>query len=340
MTSNSWSRTSPTAGSGAAADPVPSAGRRPARPAPWLPPAAVAALAAVAAPDARAIVIRHDVAPARYEARESDFPAVFRLGREAGKACAATVVHRRWALTAAHCVDETGMGAALAAGGTFAVRIAGRERRIVRAERHPDHGRPGGAAVDLALLRLERPSATPRPVPLAAGGDGAGTVLTLLGWGFFGLGTVGRQYGDGRLRRAENRVEAAGPRLRLRFDDPREAGDRALPLEGTISLGDSGGPALAGAPGARRLAGVAVGQLSGADYAEETQGRYGAVAVYERISRHLDWIRATLAEDRGPSRPASPVRPGPAQAAVSTEASSPGGPPPVAPPLRHSHVAP
>ena len=62
------------------------------------------------------------------------------------------------------------------------------------------------------------------------------------------------------------------------------------------SLGDSGGPALILGEIGASLAGIAVGQIQGEDYEEETQGKYGAVAVYERISSHIDWIEEVIGE--------------------------------------------
>jgi hypothetical protein len=43
-----------------------------------------------------------------------------------------------------------------------------------------------------------------------------------------------------------------------------------------------------------RLAGVAVGEIEGSDFSEETQGKYGSVAIYERVSQHLDWIETVI----------------------------------------------
>lgn len=116
----------------------------------------------------------------------------------------------------------------------------------------------------------------------------------MLGWGYSGRGTQGRQFDDGRLRRAENRIDLAEQRLRLLFDDPRLPEGAALPLEGTLGLGDSGGPAFIDADTGPVLVGIAVGEVRSETYSEETQGRYGAIAIYERIINHLSWIETVI----------------------------------------------
>jgi len=62
------------------------------------------------------------------------------------------------------------------------------------------------------------------------------------------------------------------------------------------SLGDSGGPALIQEEDRWLLAGIAVGEVMDENFTEETQGSYGSVAVYERVSRHVEWIRRTMRE--------------------------------------------
>jgi secreted trypsin-like serine protease len=78
------------------------------------------------------------------------------------------------------------------------------------------------------------------------------------------------------------------------FDDPRGGNGMVLPLEGTLGLGDSGGPALIETSTGVRLAGIAIGEVAGDQFSEETQGKYGSIAVYERVSLHLDWINSIL----------------------------------------------
>lgn len=250
-----------------------------------------------------AVIIRHDVDPAAYEARASDFPAVFFLERQGrSKVCVATVIHARWALTAAHCADQTMLAETLAQQRRFAVEVGGRPREIDLVLVHPDYDQSSSEDVDLALLRFRESSSLPRPLPLHGEADELGQVVSLLGWGYFGRGLRGREYDDGRLRLAENRIVSAERRLRLHFDDPR-SGAGALPLEGTPSLGDSGGPALFTGPRGLSVIGVAVGEVMSADFSEETQGRYGATAIYERVSLHLDWIQSMIDADSGTSVP-------------------------------------
>lgn len=241
-----------------------------------------------------AIIIRHDVAPGDYEARADDYPAVFFL-EQVGlrKICVATVIHPRWAITAAHCVERTLLGDTMAQDRRFAVTVAGRVREIEAVITHADYdpGSPGD--VDLALLRFRESAARPVPMPVNLEPFEQHQVVNLLGWGYFGRGTFGREYDDGRLRRAENRIVSADRRLRLRFDDPRLDTD-TLPLEGTLGLGDSGGPALLETAAGWILAGIAVGEVEGADFSEETQGQYGAIAIYERMSRHIQWLETII----------------------------------------------
>lgn len=250
---------------------------------------------------AEAIIIRHDVNPRQHEVRASEFPAVFFLEQQGtDRVCAATVIHARWAITAAHCAYETSLLEKIEADGQFGVQLAGRERSIEAVMLHPDYEMEITASTDLALLRFADVSALP-VIALQTEPTELAEVATLVGWGFSGLGTTGRQFSDGTIRMAMNRITTAGNRLEMLFDDPRLPESDALPLEGTPGLWDSGGPALLGSPGGYRLAGIAVGEIEGERFSEETQGRYGAVAVYERISLHVEWIRRIIDTDTADS---------------------------------------
>lgn len=242
-----------------------------------------------------AIIIRHDIGPDRYEVRGSEYPAVFFIEKQGNrKVCAATIIHKRWAITAAHCTEETLLGDTLENGLRFAVEISGQAREIDLMIVHPDYDQQAATDVDLVLLRFREEAELPVPVPLQLVNNELDEVVSILGWGFFGLGTTGRQYDDGVLRLAQNRVTEAGARLRFVFDDPRDRLVESLGLEGMPGLGDSGGPAFIATGSGYHLAGIAVGQVEGESFSEETQGIYGSIAVYERISRHISWIETVI----------------------------------------------
>ncbi|CAE7735049.1 Proc [Symbiodinium microadriaticum] len=179
-------------------------------------------------------------------------------------------------------------------GRRFAVEVGGQMREVDLVIKHPQYDQTAPDDVDLALLRFRTPSALPLPLPLQQQQNELGQEVTLLGWGYFGLGTSGRQYDDGRFRRATNRITVANRYLRFEFDDPRDAASETLALEGVPGLGDSGGPALIATDTGMFLAGIAVGQIKDENFSEETQGEYGAVAIYERVSSHLDWIEEVV----------------------------------------------
>jgi hypothetical protein len=254
-------------------------------------------LASLKLASSQAIIIRHDTGPKRYEVQSRDFPAVFYLERQGNrKVCAATIIHEQWAITAAHCTEETLLGNTLENKRRYAVEVAGELREIDLMILHPDYDLTTADDVDLALLRFREAFKLPTPVPLQLESDELGQIVSIVGWGFFGIGTTGRQYDDGVFRRARNRITQADKRLQIDFEDPRDRHLESLELEGMPALGDSGGPAFIETATGLRLAGIAVGEIEGADFSEETQGKYGARAVYERLSSHLDWIEAVIGD--------------------------------------------
>jgi secreted trypsin-like serine protease len=251
--------------------------------------------AALSALSSHGIIIRHDVGPSRYEVSPSDYPAVFYLEQQGNRrVCVATVIHRRWAITAAHCARETTLGDTIENGRKFAVRVGNRTRLIDLLVVHPLYDEASATDVDLALLRFSEEADNPGPIPLQTESTELDRVVSIIGWGFFGLGTRGRQYDNGVFRLAQNRISMAERRLQIVFDDPRDRSTDALALEGVPSLGDSGGPAFIHTDTGFRLAGVLVGEIEGQKFSEETQGKYGSIAVYERLSEHISWIEAVI----------------------------------------------
>ena len=147
-------------------------------------PAASFVLLAGIASGASAIVVRHDVPDAAYLARESEFPAVFSLYRtRAGhNECVATLIHPKFALTAAHCAREKALLDGTGPDGTgYDVWIGGLPARIDRVVHHPGDG--GSHAPDLAVLRLAEPVSHVAPLPLYRGTQEVGQVVAMPGWG-------------------------------------------------------------------------------------------------------------------------------------------------------------
>ncbi len=257
--------------------------------------AAVGGLVLAMASSSQSIVVRHDIPDLVYVADERDHPAIFALYRspKGHRDCVATLIHERWAVTAAHCTGEHIIEAAAGGKAGFRVEIAGREAFIDRLVPHPDSemtrpSRPNWT--DVALLRLSQPVRGVRPVALYDRKDEVGKTVILPGWGGIGNGADALTGADGRFRLAHNRVDSASELyLDWKFDDPREG--RALKLEGISGPGDSGGPALVRKGHGWATLGVSSHQRTFGG----PEGRYGVVERYVRISTILPWIRREIA---------------------------------------------
>ncbi|GAB3029249.1 hypothetical protein GCM10027285_09590 [Oleiagrimonas citrea] len=148
---------------------------------------------------------------------------------------------------------------------------------------------------DIALVHLRKPVTDVRPLTLYRDRDETGKVVQIFGAGATGDGRVG-QYPHaphrGELRRAYNRITRAHAQwLDYRFD----CGKQALPLEGVLGDGDSGGPVLIRQRGEWKLAGLADWKHWPPGARTFRAGVCGQTFSNSRIAYYADWINRTLA---------------------------------------------
>ena len=241
------------------------------------------------------IIVRHDKADSTYRVNEEKYPQLFFLHMSFdNKVCIGTLISAHWAITAAHCANQTPLLETLSQNGKFSLSIAKQTYEVAELVLHPLHDTGNELEnIDLALIRLNKEVPDITPISLYRDSDELNHVVSLLGWGFTGIGTRGLQSNDGKFRRAENRIVEAEQWLRFLFDDPREGANQALALEGVPGLGDSGGPALLETESGPMLMGIALGELEIGE-APDVQGLYGTTQIYERVSSHLDWIEGVI----------------------------------------------
>ena len=253
---------------------------------------------------ADAIVIRHDVDDAKYRITSSEFPALVDMPGEGH----GSLIAPQWAVTAAHTLPRHAE--------LKQVTINGLPREVERVIIHPgyrtlpqtliDQATASGEAMlivvflassdDIALIKLRQPVTDVASVAAYKRDDEAGQTIKLIGKGATGTGDIGHDLsGPNRteLRRAFNRVSSAYDRwLCYVFDAPPSA----LPLEGVLGNGDSGGPALIQSGDQWLLAGLGSWKVVQGNVLTARPGRYGQVACNVRISHYADWIDGVISE--------------------------------------------
>lgn len=252
---------------------------------------------------ASAVVIRHDVPDTQYRIPESEFPALADMPGEGH----GVLIASQWIVTAAHTVPVHST--------LEQVVINGQPRDVERVVMHPgyrtlpqsliDQAMASGEAMlivvflastdDIALVRLRQPVTDVMPVALY-GGEESGRIIKLIGKGATATGEAGHDpQGPNRteLRRAFNTVSSAYDRwFCYVFDAP----PAAIPLEGVLGNGDSGGPLLIEHDEQWQLAGLGAWKVVEGDVRTARPGRYGQTACNVRLGHYAAWIDAVIRE--------------------------------------------
>lgn len=253
---------------------------------------------------ANAIVIRHDVDDSRYQIQASDFPALVDMPGEGHGA----LIAPQWAITAAHTIP--------AHTEIKQVTLNGVAREVERVVFHPgyktlpqdliDQAMASGEAIlivvflassdDLALIKLAQPVKDVVPLGLYRDSKESGQIVKIIGKGATGTGATGydpQSPHRTELRRAFNKVSSAyGRWFCYVFDEPASA----LPLEGVMGNGDSGGPVLIQENDSWLLAGLGSWKVVQGNVMTARPGRFGQTSCNVRLSHYLEWIESVMAE--------------------------------------------
>uniref|UniRef100_A0A672ZZ38 Suppression of tumorigenicity 14b n=1 Tax=Sphaeramia orbicularis TaxID=375764 RepID=A0A672ZZ38_9TELE len=228
--------------------------------------------------------------------REGEWPWQVSLHiRGMGHVCGASVLSRRWLLTAAHCIHNSATGRFtdtdqwLAFLGLHTQSLTNQwtvTRGVKRIIAHQNYN-PVSYDNDVALLELDGDVVLnqyiwPICLPSASFHIPAGQRAWITGWGATREGGVGTSV----LQKAEVRIINSTVCRRLMEDDVTDRMMCAGVLQGGVDAcqGDSGGPLSITGPGGRVfLAGV----VSWGDGC----GRRNRPGVYTRITQYRSWIK-------------------------------------------------
>ena len=217
------------------------------------------------------VVIRHDRTDADALRLGEPFTAV---GKVLPDGCC-TLIATNWAVTAAHVASSLHHGSI--------VEFGGKQYHVKRIILHPQGVAPKGQPpeVDLALIELEEPVLSIKPVGLYRENKEQGSTIFIVGYGDYGNPQTGLHHTDGRRRAVTNVIDDAGPRrIFAKFDSPPKGSE----YEGVGGPGDSGGPALVQRGNKFLLVGISSASMDG------KPGQYGVTDVYTRVSSYCGWI--------------------------------------------------
>lgn len=275
--------------------------------------------------NSHAVVKRHDIKPELYELKSP--PEYYVDMPFEGTA---VLIDKNWLLAPAHVIYSSYydyLGKPLEIGGV--------ENRIEKIVFHPEYVQDQtdwgdddpkplmeflNNHSDIALIKLTDSVGQINPIRIFTGKTELGLKITVYGKGAVGSGLIGeiretknanfleRVYNWFRqpftelaptqkfrqLNYYNNIVTEVDERwIRFKFD----ADETALPLEGTIGAGDSGGPAVIFNEGIPELVGLASWVEIDAPLNQFISGKYNSVAVFVRVSSYKAWIDKVLKEN-------------------------------------------
>jgi hypothetical protein len=232
--------------------------------------------------------IRDDVPDSDYVALGND-PAFAAVGTfTANLTGCGTLIAPDWVLTAAHLI----LGAH---SGTFT--LAGTAYSATQIITDPNWDGNPSDGNDFALVHLSSSLAPIPPSLLYTGPTLLGQTATFVGYGFTGTGLTGYRTLDGQERGFQDVVDVNNSNFGntvsvfgATFDSP--AND-ALPLEGCVAPGDSGGGVFVSDGSQYYLAGVVsfVASTNGA-----AKSFYNNISGFDSISSAMPWIASTVPE--------------------------------------------
>jgi hypothetical protein len=209
-----------------------------------------------------------------------------------------TLVAPEWVLTAAHVVDSAN---------NLSFSIGGQTYRVDRTIVYPGWNGNLWSGYDIGLVHLVKPVDNIEPAHLYTGSGELNQADTVVGFGKTGTGNSGDTICGGLKRAAQNVIsQIENKRLLVAdFDNPLPPGavplgySHALPLEGLIAPGDSGGGLFITTATGTYLAGV--NSFVGSDFGLP-HSVYGNFSGHTRVSAFCDWIEARIrGEDPGPA---------------------------------------
>ncbi|MEI8375306.1 MAG: trypsin-like serine protease [Planctomycetota bacterium] len=209
---------------------------------------------------------------------------------KSGFMASGTLVSPEWVLTAAHVVDNAK---------TISFSIGGQTYQVDRKIVYPGWNGNLWSGYDIGLVHLAKPVDNIKPAQLYTGTSELNQADTVVGFGKTGTGNSGDTKSDGLKRGAQNVISQIEHKRLLvaDFDNPLPVGavplgySRALPLEGLIAPGDSGGGLFITTSTGTYLAGV--NSFVGSDFGRP-RSVYGNFSGHTRVSAFSDWIEALV----------------------------------------------